>query len=104
MYKVVKIATLNNTLLNQKNITHTFVRVTALTILYFIALYYLNKYTGSWDVLNVLLIFGAIFIGIGIILLVEALSLHKKKAIAKRNINLILIVIFTLAIAFTLGS
>jgi hypothetical protein len=89
--------------LSQQHFTHLFIRVMVFAIIYFIALWYLIKYSGSWDVLRVILIFGAIFITYGIVLLVEALLLHKNKAILKRNINLVLIPICILIIAITLG-
>jgi hypothetical protein len=88
---------------SQQHFTHLFIRVMVFAIIYFIALWYLIKYSGSWDVLRVILIFGAIFITYGIILLIEAVLLHKQKVIINRNINLVLIPIFILIIAITLG-
>lgn len=79
---------------NENLLQHSIIRIAAFALIFIIGNFYVKRYTGNWDVIFVLMIFGVIFTIFGLFLLIESIFLHKNAKIKSRNFNLISILIF----------
>lgn len=88
---------------NENILKHSIIRIAIFIIIFALGHFYIKRFTGSWDVIFVLMIFGAMFSLFGIFLLIESIFLNKKSKTKSRNFNLISIPIFSLLITIYLN-